>query len=124
ARLAHLLELLAQPSHALPDHSPISLDLRLARAPEEPEAAALAFQVRPRAHETTLLVIEVCEFDLQTPFGSRRTLTEYLEDQTGPVDHLALQRFFQIALLDRRQRAVDDDQLGLVLLTGDRDILD
>src|SRR5690606_17139440 len=81
ARLAHLLELLAQPSHALPDHSPISLDLRLARAPEESETAALALQVRPRSHEAALLVIEVCEFDLQAPFGSRRTLAEYLEDQ-------------------------------------------
>src|SRR5690606_11031098 len=94
------------------------------RAPEEPEAAALALQVRPRSHEAALLVIEVCEFDLQAPFGSRRTLAEYLENQTGPIGHLALQRLFQIALLDRRQRAVDDDQLGLVLLTGDRDILD
>ena len=124
ARLADLFELLAQPPHPLADHPAIGLDLGFTRTAEEAEATALAFKVGPAAHEAALLVIEMCELDLQPAFGSRRTLAEYLEDQSGPVDDLAGELFFQIALLDRAQRAVHDDKLGLVLLAGDADIVD
>ena len=50
---------------------------------------------------------------LQPPFGGRRAFAEDLEDQPGPVDHLARELFLQRALLNRGERAVDDDQLRL-----------
>jgi hypothetical protein len=56
------------------------------------------------------------QLDLQPALRRRRPLAEYLEDQPGPVDHLRLGAVFQILLLDRRDRSIDDEQLGLVPL--------
>ncbi len=63
------------------------------------------------------------QLNLQAPFGGRRTFTENLEDQSSTIDHLALQFVFKIALLDRGERTVDNDQLSFVLLAPHRDIL-
>ena len=124
AGLAHLLEFLAQPPHPLPDHPAVGLDLGFTRTAEEAEPAALPFEVGPAAHEPALLVIEMGEFDLKTALGSGRAFAEDLEDQSGAVDDLARQLVFQIALLDRRERAVDHDQFDLVLFAGDADVID
>ena len=64
------------------------------------------------------------QLDLQPPFSGCRAFAEDFQDQPGPVDHLALQLLFEIALLDRRKRTVDDHQLGLALVAGDVDVLD
>jgi hypothetical protein len=64
------------------------------------------------------------ELDLQPAFGSGRALAEYLEDQAGPVDHLGLCAILEILLLDRRDRAVDDEQLRLAPAQGVADLLD
>src|SRR5690606_17956690 len=84
----------------------------------------LTLEVRPAAHQTALLVVEVRQLDLQPPFGRGSSLSEYLEDQPGAVDHLALELFFEIALLDRRQRTIDHDQLGFFEFAGGGDALD
>jgi hypothetical protein len=84
---------------------------------EEAEAAALPFEVGPGAHEAARLIVEVRKLDLQTPFRGRRPLPEYLQDQSRPVDHLGFDRRFQVALLDGSDRRIDDDQLGLGLLS-------
>ena len=124
ARTANLVEFAPQSRHAVANHPPVGLDLRLARAAEEAEAAALAFEVGPAAHQAALLVVEVRQLDLQAPFGGRCALAEYLEDQPGAVDHLALELLFQIALLDSAQRAVDNHQLGVFHLAIGADALD
>ena len=120
--LANLLELLAQPPHTLADHAAVSLDLCLTGATEEAETTTLAFKVGPAAHEAALLIVEMRQFDLQPPFGRRRSFTEDFEDQPGSVDDLAFQLLFEIALLDRRKCAIDNDQLRLVLLAQGCDI--
>ena len=53
------------------------------------------------------------QLDLQSALARLRAQAEDLEDQPGPVDHLARELFLQRALLNRGERAVDDDQLGL-----------
>jgi hypothetical protein len=58
------------------------------------------------------------ELDLEPSFGSRRPLAENLEDEPGSVDHLGFGRGLEILLLDRSDRGVDDEELGLV--RGDR----
>ena len=51
------------------------------------------------------------QLDLQTAFSGRRAFTEDLEDQTGAVDYLGVERLFEIFLLDGSERRIDDDQL-------------
>src|SRR5690606_20350742 len=51
-------------------------------------------------------------------------LAENLEDQPGAVDHLPLELLLEVALLDCRQRTIDNHEIGLLLLAGYRDPLD
>jgi len=51
---------------------------------------------------------------LQLALVALRALRENIEDQTGPVQHPNVQALFQIALLRRRQRVVEDDDFDAV----------
>ena len=64
------------------------------------------------------------QLDLQPALRGCRTLAKDLEDQARPVDDLALELFLEVALLDRRKRTVDNDQLGVRLVAGHADALD
>ena len=86
---------------ALADQPPVGLDLRLAGAAEEAEAAALALKVGPGADQPALLIDEMGELDLQAPFPRPRARAEDLENQSGAVEHLGVPRGLQIALLHR-----------------------
>ena len=77
----------------------------------EAAAAALAFKVGPASDQPALLVIEMRKLDLQHAFLGGGPAAEDFENQPGAVDHLDLPFRLQIALLHRRERMVDDDQL-------------
>ncbi|MNV68397.1 hypothetical protein D3C71_1612420 [compost metagenome] len=62
---------------------------------------------QPRGH-----VAQLRQFHLQLAFVAARTLGEDIQDQPGTVDHAPLQEPLQVALLPRRQRMVDQDQVG------------
>ena len=87
-----LLELLPELGHAVADQPAVGLDLGLAGAAEEAEAAALPLEVGPAPHQPARLIVEMGELDLQPALRGRRPLAEYLEDQAGAVDHLGLGR--------------------------------
>ena len=120
----NLVQLLTELCHSVADEATVGFDLGLAGAAEEAEAAALPFEVGPAPHQSPGLIIEMGQLDLQPPFRRRGALPEYLEDEAGAVDHLGLGRGLEIALLNRGDRRVDDDQLGLGLARRLGDILD
>ena len=51
--------------------------------------------------------------DLQRALRRLRPLAEDLQDQGRAVEHLGAPGFFEVALLHRGERMVDDDQLRL-----------
>ncbi len=64
------------------------------------------------------------QFDLQAAFRRCRAFAKNLQDQPCAVDNFALELLFQITLLDRRQRTVDDHQFGLFKIAGRSDVFD
>ena len=106
ARALDAFELGLDALDAVLDHAAVGLELRLAGAAEKAEAAALALEMRPRAHQPALLVIQMRVLDLQRAFARARAAAEDFQDQPGAVDDLRVPGLFQIALLHRRDRAV------------------
>src|SRR5207247_2884309 len=98
-----------EPRDPFADQPAIDFKLALSGTAEEAEPAALAFKVSPRTDQPRSLIGEGGELDLEPPLMGARPRAENFEDQTGPVDNLRLPVFFEVALLHRAQRAVDDD---------------
>src|SRR5262245_23648040 len=101
-------ELFLDPLNALADQAAVDLKLTFAGTAEEAKAAALAFKVGPAFDQAAALIRQVGKLDLQRAFLGVGAPAENLEDQPGAVEHLGVPGFLQIALLDRRERAVRD----------------
>src|SRR3546814_12413622 len=77
------------------------------------EAAALPLQVGPASHQPPRLLVEMRQFDLQPPLIGRGPFPENLQDQSAPVDDLALGGLIHIALLHGAQSVADAALFGL-----------
>jgi|SRR5579871_196311 len=64
------------------------------------------------------------QLDLQPPFAGTRPLAEDFEDQRRPIENLCTPRLFEIALLDRRELRIDDDNFGFMRARNGGDLLD
>ena len=111
-RARHRRQVAPQPHDPFVDPPPVHFELRFARPADEPQAAALALEMRPAADQTAALIGQRCQFDLQPPFPRARSRSENFEDQRCPVERLHAPRAFEIAMLDRRQRRVHDHDVG------------
>ncbi len=109
----HALELGFDTAHALLNKAAIGLDLCFARAAEEAEAAALAFEMGPRADQPRLLISQMGQLDLERAFPRSRPTAENLQDQSGPIDNFCRKGLFEIALLNRRKGAIHDDKINV-----------
>ena len=111
------LELVAKLLHAHADHSAVKLDLLFAGAAGLAEAAALALQMSPAAHEARGEMLELGEFDLQAAFAGLRAGAEDVENQLGAVKNGKLDGALDVSLLGRREGDVEDDDVGMQLMS-------
>ena len=108
-----LAQLLAQLLDAHADHAAVEFDLLLARATGLGQAAPLAFEVGPAPYEPSREVLEAGQFDLQPALATLGALAEDVEDERGAIDHCAVERPLEVALLRRRQGRVEHHQTRL-----------
>ena len=79
---------------ALANHASVKFDLGFTRAAAQTDAATLALQVRPAAHQARADVLLASEFDLQLALMALCPLAEDLQNQQGAV----VDRQFQVTL--------------------------
>ncbi|GBF26816.1 hypothetical protein MnTg02_01857 [bacterium MnTg02] len=91
----------------------VRLDLCFARSAEKTKTAALTFKMGPAAHQSAFLVRKMRKFDLQPPFPRSCPASKNLEDQSGSIEHFDRPGCFKIALLNRRERMVDNNKLDV-----------
>src|ERR1019366_4301044 len=65
------------------------------------------------SNQALFLIGEMGVLDLQRAFPRASTAAKNFEDQSRAVDDLGRERFFQVALLNRRQGAVYDDEINV-----------
>jgi hypothetical protein len=123
-RRLHFLEFVLQPRDAIADQAAVGFDLGLAGAAHESESAALALQMGPRPHQPAALIIEMRQFDLQRTFLGLGAAAEDFQNQPGAVENLGVPRLLEIALLDRRQRAIHHHKFDVVARDQAGDLLD
>ena len=108
----HFVEVAAEIGDSPFDEPTVCFQLLFARATHA-DAGLDARQVGPHPLEPRERVFELRELDGEPGFvrlGSRR---ENIEDHFGAVEHLDVERLFQIADLGGREVVVEDDGVGI-----------
>ena len=82
--------------------------------PREPMPRAQPRHGRSVSGQARQQVVQLREFHLQLAFPGARAAREDIEDQLRAVEHLHVQRLFQIALLRGRQLAIENHHVGFV----------
>ena len=89
----HLGELFLEYLDTLGEQAAVGLQLRFAGAAHA-DTALLPLQVGPAAHQARREMIQLRQLHLQLALETARTLGKNVENQTGAVDHPALQALF------------------------------
>ena len=88
------------------------------------DTALLALEVSPRANEPSRKILQLRELDLELAFVAARALREDIEDEARSIDHAAIQRDFEIALLRGCERVIEDDEFDVVRFALQAKLLD
>ena len=118
ALLSQLGQLSGQGPNARGQQPAVGFQLRFARAAQA-DAALLAFQVRPAAHQPRRQVLELRELDLELAFEGAGTLRKNVEYQSAAIEHAPAGQLLEIAFLAGRERVIDQyDVRALGLRNG------
>src|ERR1700722_8249396 len=82
-----------------------------------PASAALAAKARHRgtlSGEARQHVVELCKLDLELAFTASCVLRKDIEDELRAINHATLGCLFDVALLHRREVAVENDERGFM----------
>ena len=107
----HLVEAVVERLDAAADQAAVGLELRFTRTAQT-DAALLALEVGPAAHQARRQVLELRELDLQLAFEAARALREDVEDQAAAIEHAALEFLLEVAFLAGRERVIDQHEVG------------
>lgn len=108
-------EFLAQLGQAGARDAPVGLELGLARA-ERADAAALAFQVRPKAREAWDQVLELGDLHLELGLAGAGLPCEDVQDQARTIQDHAARELLQALGLAGGKVVVEDDLLDVLAL--------
>jgi hypothetical protein len=89
----------------------VAFELGLAGPTQADATDALPGEVGPHAGEARQAVLELSQLDLQPPFVCGGAASEDIENERRAVDHLDIERAFQVALLRRGEVVVDHDDV-------------
>jgi len=84
----------------------------------------LALQMGPGPHQAAALIGQMCQLDLKPAFTGARPLPKDFQNERVAVEDLGLPFALQVALLDRRELRIDDNDLGLEGARFGSDLLD
>ena len=107
----HPLEPFAQGGDPLLDAPSVDFELGLARTAGT-DAAAQARKLRARADQPALAVLKQRKLDLEFCLGAAGMNREDVEYQRRAVYHPNPHRFLEVTLLGRRQRFINNEQVG------------
>ena len=107
-------QLPAQAHQLFVNRATVGLDLSFAGATDKAQPTPLAFKVGPSPYKPRALIAQCRHFDLQHAFAGACAIREDFQNQTGSVQKLDLPGLFQIALLNRRDRAIDKHKLDVI----------
>src|SRR3546814_18766208 len=105
------------------DQATIHFQLRVTRTAQSDAATALTLQMRPTTDQTGRDVLQLREFDLQLAFVRTRARRENVKNQAGAPEHACLDQSFELALLTRCQRMIEDHELGARCHGGSIEVL-
>jgi len=94
------------------DFTPVGLQFGFARASAYADASLLALELGIEVREARQQIGKLGQRNLQLAFAGLRALAEDVENELCAVNDAALERFFQVTGLHRREFAIHDHEIG------------
>ena len=120
----NLFEFRFQRGDLLLGDPPVDLELFFAGPAQTDPAPRLPFEMGPHPLEPGERIFKLRQFDRQTRLVRSRAGREDVQDQLGSVDHLHLERLFQIPRLPGRQVVVEQNDVRPVRFDQQGELLD